>query len=291
MTPRQTTVLCVLTGLFGCGVEKTVIENSAIPKTKSFVTAPATSFEDSTSDSPIPEQTPAMTESDTPSAQLAVVELFTSQGCSSCPLADRLLQLIHEKTRPPGENVLCLSFHVDYWNSLGWRDPYSSEQYSQRQHWYARQFQSGRIYTPQMVVNGTTEFVGSNGQAAAQAITAALTEGSQTGVELRATITADQHEVIVTYEVSGKHDDCVLNIALVTPGVGNDVPRGENAGRQLTHTNVVRAFRVVELTSPSGEVRLPIPAESEPEDHRIIAYVQRRSDSRITGGRECEMNE
>src|SRR6185295_6297026 len=86
-----------------------------------------------------------------------VVELFTSQGCSSCPPADRLLSTLRSDPR-----VVPLAFHVDYWNYIGWTDPFSSARWSQRQQAYARAFASNRIYTPQLVVNGTSECVGSN---------------------------------------------------------------------------------------------------------------------------------
>src|SRR5690348_11228611 len=93
-----------------------------------------------------------------------VVELFTSQGCSSCPPADRLLSKLGEDPRFAGK-VLPLSFHVDYWNSIGWQDPFSSARWSARQNDYARAFRSDRIYTPQTVVNGTSECVGNDERA------------------------------------------------------------------------------------------------------------------------------
>ena len=92
---------------------------------------------------------------------MAVIELFTSQGCSSCPSADRNLARIVESAERDGRPVYALSFHVDYWNSLGWRDPFSAEEFTQRQREYARKFQARSVYTPQMVVNGQVHFVGS----------------------------------------------------------------------------------------------------------------------------------
>jgi len=89
-----------------------------------------------------------------------VLELFTSQGCSSCPPADALLEEIREQYK--GENVFVLSYHVDYWNRLGWKDPFSDEKYSDYQRIYGQQFNSRSIYTPQLVVNGSEHFTGSN---------------------------------------------------------------------------------------------------------------------------------
>ena len=94
--------------------------------------------------------------------RVAVVELFTSQGCSSCPPADRLLSKLARDPRYQGK-VIPLSFHVDYWNSIGWTDPFSSNRWSERQRVYAgRVFHSNRIYTPQVVVNGRSECVGNS---------------------------------------------------------------------------------------------------------------------------------
>src|SRR5437899_2881738 len=91
-----------------------------------------------------------------------VVELFTSQGCSSCPAADKNLAEIIEKAEANGQQVIGLSFHVDYWNYIGWKDPYSKAEFTERQRKYALRMNSENIYTPQMIVNGESEFVGSD---------------------------------------------------------------------------------------------------------------------------------
>src|SRR5246500_1417538 len=105
-----------------------------------------------------------------------LVELFTSEGCSSCPPADALLERLDRSQRASGADLIVLSEHVDYWNDIGWRDPYSSHEYSERQSAYAAQFGLGSIYTPQMIVDGHFEFVGSDERGANEAIREAVKE-------------------------------------------------------------------------------------------------------------------
>src|SRR5258706_7835451 len=105
-----------------------------------------------------------------------VIELFTSQGCSSCPAADKNLAEIIEDAEKNGQPVYGLSFHVDYWNYIGWKDPYSNPGYTARQHQYAQKLNSESVYTPQMIVNGEIEFVGSNKKASSEAVASALSK-------------------------------------------------------------------------------------------------------------------
>ena len=126
---------------------------------------------------------------------VAVVELFTSQGCSSCPPADAVLSRVDELAREKKLSVYVLSFHVDYWNRLGWTDPYSDDEFTRRQNQYAGLFRSNRVYTPQMIVNGQTEFVGSDAKRATQAIRRALTRDADHRVRMEVEVEAESVRV------------------------------------------------------------------------------------------------
>lgn len=216
----------------------------------------------------------AQTADDQQPVGVAIVELFTSQGCSSCPPADVVLRKLDTVAQERGLAVHCLSFHVDYWNRLGWEDPYSSPIYSQRQRAYAVARQSRRVYTPQMIVNGSTEFNGSNQVKAQAAISKSLAEKPTAKIELDIESDAAAELVTVGYRTEGELASRLLHIALVQPSAANSVPRGENAGRDLSHANVVRAFKSMGLSESDGSVQLRVPSDMSLANAKIIAYIQ-----------------
>jgi hypothetical protein len=214
----------------------------------------------------------------------AVVELFTSEGCSSCPPADRLLADLADEAARAGKPVFTLSFHVDYWNGLGWADPFSRPGFTARQQVYADAL-GGGLYTPEMVVNGTEAFVGSRGGEARRAIRAALARPAA-AVGLRAS--ADGRIVQVTYAVSGHAPGSVLQLALVEPERTVKVGRGENGGRILRHHDVVRAFATAPLpASGGGRAGVGVPGGLEPGSLRLIGFVQDPGTLAITGAAEA----
>lgn len=215
---------------------------------------------------------------------IAVVELFTSQGCSSCPPADVVLRQIESDAKSSNKSVFVLSFHVDYWNRLGWTDPYSSKAYSKRQSSYASATGSTRVYTPQMIVNGTSEFNGSNRSKANAAISSSLKTAATVDVKLTAAQTSANQKTTVTYSLKGgSAAGQILNVAVVATPKANRVPRGENSGRSLSHVNVVRAFTRTKITDASGTVTLELPAGFEAANGTVIAYVQNPRNLQITG--------
>jgi hypothetical protein len=178
--------------------------------------------------------------------QVVVVELFTSEGCSSCPPADSLLKELSETQPVAGVQVLALEEHVDYWNQLGWADPFSSNQYSLRQSQYATLFKGSGVYTPQMVVDGAKEFVGSRGREARATIEEAARQiktpvGLKEVTAARAGSTAIQIAIPASAADGGKPGEVWL--AVTESDLHSDVKAGENSGETLQHAPVVRELR------------------------------------------------
>ena len=203
----------------------------------------------------------------------ALVELFTSQGCSSCPPADVVLKELTRTASAQNQAVFTLSFHVDYWNSLGWKDPFSNKQFTEHQRRYAQVLRTESIYTPQMIVNGQTEFVGSNKSDADKAIAKALAAAPELTIKATAQM-AKNGTVRVEYTTSALPPSCVVNVALVRDVEPMSVTKGENAGRKLAHTHVVRAFESFPLTNQRGTHTVQVPDDAPARAYRMIAYIQ-----------------
>ena len=218
---------------------------------------------------------------------VAVVELFTSQGCSSCPSADAILSKIEMAASESKLPIYALSFHVDYWNRLGWNDPYSQAIFTKRQRDYAALGGSQKVYTPQMIVSGRSEFVGSDAAKASAAIAESLHTATPNSVQLQLTRLPNGTTIAVDYKVNGPIDGKVMNLALIQTDVQNSVPRGENSGRTLAHVNVVRAFETLPLTQPTSSVKIKVPEGLSPANVAIVAYVQDRKTAEITGANEA----
>jgi hypothetical protein len=196
-----------------------------------------------------------------------VVELFTSQGCSSCPAADAM---IHDIANDPAlrGRVIPLAFHVDYWDSLGWRDPFSSAEWTQRQARYARTMHLSSAYTPQAVVNGTREFVGSNRSALSAALEKASNEKRG---EITLTARRDGNSLIAAIHATVPAKDDLM-LAIVEDGVITKIEHGENAGRTITNDAIVR--RLIRVT---GQPTTTVPLNSAWRNLSAIAFAQDRA--------------
>lgn len=201
----------------------------------------------------------------------ALVELFTSEGCSSCPSADKLVAELVQDAQSKRTNIVALCFHVDYWNSLGWKDRFSSKAYSDRQRRYAEVLKGDGVYTPQMIVNGREEFVGSDRARATNAIENALRSAPPLALQVQIQASS-RNKLTVRYTASSVPSGAVVNVAIVEPHAESNVMRGENAGRKLAHVNVVRAFASVSMQA-AGEVRLSVEG-GLPAHSTVVAFAQ-----------------
>ncbi len=224
-----------------------------------------------------------------------VVELFTSEGCSSCPPADDVLSRLDSEQPIAGAQIIALSQHVDYWNDLGWRDPFSAAGFSERQREYAGVFRNRGVYTPQMVVDGRYEFVGNNMSKARDAIAQAaqspkaavqvqldqVAEGVATG-HLRFKVTVDNLQAV-------KRDESAdVLLAVTESNLRSSVSNGENAGRRLVHSAVVRQLRVigdldVKAQGFTAEPTIAFDRDWKRADLRVVVFAQERASRRIIG--------
>jgi hypothetical protein len=232
--------------------------------------------------------------------RMVVVELFTSEGCSSCPPADDVLSQLAGRQPVPGAEVLALGEHVDYWDRLGWRDPFASAEFSARQSNYdARVFHTNEVYTPQLVIDGRFERVGSNARAVQQAI-------EQAAMSLKATIAMaairdDERDVRVQLHVDKPADlsisgDVDALVAVTEDNLSTDVRRGENRGRTLTHSGVVRSLTTIGTWRPSSaawSVNASVPWNPtwKATNVRVIAFLQERDTGRIVGAGSVSLDQ
>jgi len=218
-----------------------------------------------------------------------LVELFTSEGCSSCPPADRFLAALDGQPIP-GTELIVLSEHVDYWDRLGWKDPFSSQEISERQAMYARQLHIPDVYTPQMVVDGRRQFSGGNIPAGEQAIHEAMLD-PRVSLQL-STVSIEGSRVRVHLEspsldakIGPRSLDVFVAIALNR--AESQVERGENAKHRLTHVAVVRKLvRVGKLKvgqSLSRDIEVKIGPEANSQDLRVVIFLQDSNSGKIFG--------
>lgn len=210
-----------------------------------------------------------------------VVELFTSEGCSSCPPADELLGHLRQDLSAKNVQVIPLGFHVDYWNSLGWKDRFSSAEYTQRQEQYTQSLKVDGPYTPEMVVDGAVEFVGNDAGRAQSTIRQQAAQLAEAQVTI-ASAGADQLKV----QVKGPTGNALVMLAITEDNLSTQVGSGENGGRTLHHAAVVRELRQVG-TLKNGTMETTVPLKLEKDwkrnDLRAVVLVQNGPSGKIEG--------
>lgn len=209
---------------------------------------------------------------------IKVIELFTSEGCSSCPPADELIRKINKEYE--GKEVYILTYHVDYWNKLGWKDPFSSAAYSTKQYKYGQQFKLSSIYTPQVIVNGAVQFVGSDERRLRNELGKKETNNSVTTLKI-GEIVIDKKNVKVSFSVNDDNYTDEIIISLVQKFATSAVGRGENRGRNLTHVQLVRDQKTVSVSSSTKMVSLILPDDFDAKQFEIIGFIQEKSSGKI----------
>lgn len=212
-----------------------------------------------------------------------VVELFTSEGCSSCPPADALLQALDSTQPVPGVQLIVLGEHVDYWDDLGWKDTYSTHAFTLRQQTYADRLRLASPYTPQMVVDGKFEFLGSDRDRAGRAFAAAR---DLSKVEVRISAlkieSGKLHAHIETAALPARAD---VFVALTLDHAQSQVLHGENGGHRLEHVAVVRNLTRVGTSMRGGAFsrEVSLPADPSGSPYHLVTFVQEANQGKILG--------
>lgn len=231
---------------------------------------------------------PSATKHTTPvSPGFALVELFTSEGCSSCPSADRLAAKVQKQYAD--EPVYFLAFHVDYWNHLGWKDVFSDADYSKRQRNYAGYLKIDGVYTPQMVVNGKTEFVGSDEHALQTAIQKNLQKTTNEQLSI-SNVMLSTNKLSLQYKAGGDIHHSALLIAFVQKSGQTQVKAGENSGRTLAHINIVRKLQSIPFNGQDGgTARLDLPEGFNTSGWEVISFVQNTATGEILAAQKTSL--
>jgi len=211
-----------------------------------------------------------------------VVELFTSEGCSSCPPADALLVDLSRKSPPSGVKLILMGEHVDYWNYIGWKDRFSSAQFSERQDSYAKDFHLASVYTPQMVIDGRLEVVGNDSSEVSRDITKAAAEPKPAQVSLR---WEQPQKLHITVQAPAGERPKVL-LVVTEDGLSTAVKSGENGGRTLQHAAVVRQLKELGAASNGHfETTVDVPAHSDWNQAKlkVVVLVQQLNTGKILG--------
>jgi len=209
----------------------------------------------------------------------ALLELYTSEGCSSCPPADELMGRIQNEYKD--SNVYVLAYHVDYWDKQGWKDIFSNPDYTKRQYEYAKFLGKEPIYTPQVIVNGKADYIASQETVVRNAIKTALSKPALTDLSLEAT--QNNNNLAVNYTVEGTSRNNQLLIAVVQKTAKSNVKRGENAHRVLSHYQIVHHLHTIDLKDKKGTVSIHLPKDFNTNDFEVIGFIQDSKTGSILG--------
>lgn len=213
---------------------------------------------------------------------VVVLELFTSQGCSSCPPADKLLEDI--KNTSDNSRVIPIAYHVDYWDYIGWKDPFASRAYSNKQRDYAEKFLSSSVYTPQLVINGDEHFVGSDRNKIQRRIKQILQRESSANAITISDVEKDSDKIRFSFQIHGKIKKSTLHYLLVIDERITAISRGENRNRTLKNNNIVVNEKSKLLISNEGNIEISIPEIVSKKDKLRLVVLLKDKESFITTG-------
>lgn len=219
----------------------------------------------------------------------AVVELYTSEGCSDCPPAEELMNRITKEAMANKTYVYPLAFHVDYWNKLGWKDSFSDSSFSNRQRKYRAALGNEVVYTPQMIVNGNAECVGSDEKRSKAIIDSFMVVKPEWYFTIHPDEKLFEAGIVKTeYEIIRRPEEkesrvYTICFALVERNLTTDITRGENKGLKLTHQNIVRVFRSQKLETGKGSCQFEYKQGKLGKDHSLIVFIQEAESMKIVG--------
>lgn len=209
----------------------------------------------------------------------ALLELYTSEGCSSCPPADELMGRIKKEYKD--SNVYVLVYHVDYWDKQGWKDVFSNSDYTKRQYDYAKYLGKAPIYTPQLIINGKADYIASQETVVRNGIKSALLKPVTTDLFLEAS--QANNNLNVDYSIEGIFKNSSLLIAVVQKNAKSNVKRGENANRILSHYQIVHHLHTVKLKDKKGTVSIHLPKSFDTKEFEVIGFLQDKNNGNISG--------
>ena len=219
----------------------------------------------------------------------ALMEMFTSEGCSSCPPAAETAELLDKFAVQAGIKLIILDFHVDYWDYLGWKDRFADPSYTKRQEKYSNALRLESIYTPQSIVNGCKQFTGSN----FEKLKSCIYESSETPDACNLKISAVEKTkggFEISYESRSLPEGTILNIALTEDKTESNVTQGENANKKLVHHDVVRAFASFNMTETKGIIKLNTSLSNINSGYKIVAFIQDSKSFRVLSAARFTLN-
>jgi hypothetical protein len=219
----------------------------------------------------------------------ALIEVFSSEGCSSCPPAEAVMHKMIQDAKAESMPVYIIEFHVDYWNYLGWKDTFATHEYTQRQQEYGDFFKLNSVYTPQAIINGKSEMVGSDEDKINAAVAEELKSSNSIGIDCKAHKT-DNSKIEVDYNITGAIAGCNLNFAVVESNLTTHIIKGENSGKTLTHDNVARVFKSIELNAASGKLSIEVPHVNL-RNAKVICFLQNTETRNISGATQVAINQ